>query len=210
MTRATLADGRGTGRIIAGVIRSFLATSGRTGLHLIGGGPGERALANVWLSGLVNDGGDDPGGLDTRDGAGWRAEEEERFRARIAAHEKNGEVAHLANRTYLILARRLPPERVLPLGDLAASEVLALGGRPLLPPPFHAVADDPSALVELESAIDAWLAGSPAGDSAWGPVVAAPTDRTLGEVLKEGFLVRAQDRIVPKLGHATPWIDLDM
>jgi hypothetical protein len=205
-----VADGNGAGQIIAGVVRTFLRTSGRTGLHLIGGGPGERILAGVWLSGLVNGGEPDPGDQESPEMESWQEEEEKRFRARIAAHEMNGEVAHLANRTYLTLAQRLPPERVLPLGDVRASEVLAMAGPPLLPPPFQSIAGDPVALGELESAIDAWVAGAAIEGPGWRAAGADGVGHSLDETLRRGFLTRAQDRVVPKLGGSTPWIDLDI
>ena len=215
-------DATGAGRVIAGVVRAWLHASGRTGLHLIGGGPGERALAARWLDGLVAEDTETPWPPpeEAAPGNGTRppakpyleivAQETARFQARLAAERTGGEVAHLANRTFLLLTDRPPPERILPLGDLRASDVLALGGVPALPPPFQDVADDPQALVDLEEAVEGWIArswgsrrgGRPTPSTRWGP-------DELEAVLKRGFLARAHDRVVPKLGSWTPWVDLD-
>jgi hypothetical protein len=208
--------------VIAGVMSAWLRTSGRTGLHLIGGGPGERALAARWLGGLVaadSQASEAPGeeaapasGTQRPEGPRPTAadEETERFRARLAATRTGGEVAHLANRTFLLLTDRPPPERILPLGDLRASDVLALGGTPALPPPFQAVAEDRQALTELDEAVDDWIARSWGSRGSSHPVASArwrPDE--LEAVLRRGFLARVHDRVVPKLGSSTPWVDLD-
>lgn len=166
------------------------------------------------------------------------AEEAVRFLARVESADGATLPANLVNRTALILSAAPPPERLLPLADLPASRVLASEGLCFLPGPFQWLEGDPDLLVLLEALLDTWAWGhslgeiqrdmeeaardTPGGRGELGtqllsasPALAAraierlPWDE-LEVRLSAGFLTRARDRIVPKLGSRTPWIDLDL
>lgn len=124
------------GGVVAEVIRQAVLDAGAAGVVLMDDGSPEAALTAEWCSQAV--GGDAvwavprPAPADVRGcmaalgedassddaSSGDVAEEAHRFRCRLAAAARGALVAHPANKTVLLLSSRLPPEPLLPLGDL--------------------------------------------------------------------------------------------
>ena len=69
-------------------------------------------------------------------------EEAHRAAARVIANRERLIPVSAANKTELIWAERLPPEPLLPLGDLYASQIHALAGSCTAPPPLGDIEPD--------------------------------------------------------------------
>lgn len=206
------AEGR-IAEIVGAVARQALADAGQTRIALLDDGGREAALA-AWL--LARTLGSDAVVCVTGDGDGVEpflpdgdripdhrvAEEVRRFRARLMA---DALVAHPASKTTLLLRGELPPESLLPLGDLWATDALALAGGGSLPPDVAALAEQAGGIEPLEAALRGWIDGRDAAALERLPGGAADRVRAL---LAAGSASRRNPRIVPKLGGRTIGIDL--
>lgn len=133
----------------------------------------------------------------------WRVEEEfRRLRARLA---EGALPAHPASKTALLLGGELPPEPLLPLADLWATEVAALAGGWSAPPEVESVATAAGGIDALDAALRRLIDGREAAALDGLPRDAA--DRVRG-MLAAGRAARRDPRIVPKLGTRTLCIDL--
>lgn len=113
--------------------------------------------------------------------------------------------AHPANKTELLLGAPLPPEPLLPLGDLYASEVAELGGGWSASPEVRALAEAAGGIAELDAALRRWLEGrDPAALDALPTEAADQVKRRF----RAGRAARLSPRTVPKLGTRTLGLDL--
>lgn len=133
----------------------------------------------------------------------WRVSEEVR---RLRARLMDGVLAaHPANKTALLLGGELPPEPLLPLGDLWATDVLALAGGWSAPPRVAALAEAAGGIEALDSALRRRIDGrDPAALDALPPAAA----QEVRALLAAGSASRRNPRIVPKLAGRTLCIDL--
>lgn len=206
------AEGR-IAEIVGAVARQALADFGRTRIALLDDGGVEAALAARLLSRTL---GEDAVVRVTTDGAGvepfvpladgvpsWRMEEEVR---RLRARLMDGVLpAHPASKTALLLRGELPPEPLLPLGDLWATDALALAGGGGLPPEVAEIAGAAGGIDALDAALRGWIDGRDASALDRLPREAAERIRAL---LRAGSASRRNPRIVPKLGGRTLCVDL--
>lgn len=134
-------------------------------------------------------------------------EETHRFAARVAAAARDALLAHPANKTALLLSGTLPPEPLLPLGDLYASQVEDLIGGWSAPPAVRALADEAGGIARLDAALEAVV-------DERRPVEALPAllgeaaGRAVLHALEAGRFARRRIGLVPKLGARTLGIDL--
>lgn len=129
-------------------------------------------------------------------------DEARRMKARLL---EGALAAHPANKTELLLGAALPPEPLLPLGDLYASEVADLCGGWSASAEVRALVEAAGGVEALDSALRRWLDGrDPAGLDAL-PVEAAEQLRLR---FRAGRAARLAPRIVPKLGTRTIGVDL--
>jgi hypothetical protein len=132
----------------------------------------------------------------------WRAEERRRYEARLLDDALG---AHPASKTVLLLAGELPPEPLLPLGDLWASEVAALQGGWSAPPELVALADAAGGIEALDAALRRRVDHrDPRGLDTLPPAEA----EEVGRRLAAGAAARRWPRLVPKLGVRTLGADL--
>jgi hypothetical protein len=130
------------------------------------------------------------------------AEEARRMRARLV---DSAVVAHPASKTVLLLAERMPPESLLPLGDVYAGEVARITGGWSGPAAVRALADAAGGVDALDAALASWLeARDPAGLDALAPATAA----RVRAAFTAGRAERTHPRVVPKLGRRTLFVDL--
>lgn len=199
--------------IVGAVARQALADFGRTRVALLDDGGPEAALAARLLTRALGDAAvvrvaADGAGVEPfvphADGvAPWRADEEVR---RLRARLMDGVlVAHPASKTTLLLRGELPPEPLLPLGDLWGTDALALAGGGALPPDVAALAHAARGIEALDAALRGWIDGRDASALENLPPEAADRVRAL---LAAGRASRRNPRIVPKLGGRTLCIDL--
>lgn len=132
-----------------------------------------------------------------------RVEEEAR---RMKARLLDGAVtAHPANRTELLLGAHFPPETLLPLGDLYASEVAELAGGWSASPEVRALAGAAGGIEPLDAALRRWLEGrDPAALDALPLDVAQRVLRHF----RAGRAARLAPRVIPKMGTRTIGVDL--
>jgi hypothetical protein len=193
-------------RIIGGVIRQSIEDAGALGLLVLEpDSPEGRLVVEIAASAI---GRDRVGGTERAvEGDPVMAAEAERMRARVAARKETLVVAHPANKTSLLLSRDVPPESLLPLGDLYASQIEAMLGSATLPEDVAALAQAVGGVSVLDAALRGWLEERR-------PLVAAlellaPAGRpAVVERLRANRAVRRWPRRVPKLGARTLWIDV--
>ncbi len=129
-------------------------------------------------------------------------DEARRLKARLV---EGAVTAHPANRTELLLCAHFPPETLLPLGDLYASEVAELAGGWSASPEVRSLAGAAGGIEALDAALRRWLeARDPAGLDAL-PVEAA---MRVQRHFRSGRATRLAPRIIPKMGTRTIGVDL--
>ncbi len=210
MTDAALE--RRVAEVIGAVTRQALADRGRTRITLLYDGGPEAALAFRILEGQVGEGRVFTVMVD-EDHADWvagdlgvdRRQAEEEVRRMLARLVHDTLPAHPASKTALLLCGELPPEPLLPLGDLWATDVLALQGGWSAPAEVEALAEAAGGIEALDGALRRLIDGrDPAGLDALPPDVAA----RVRVMLAAGSASRRHPRIVPKLGARTLCADL--
>lgn len=130
------------------------------------------------------------------------AEELRRLRARCLA---GAVAAHPASKTALLLGGELPPEPLLPLGDLWATEVAALAGGWSAPEPVLRLAREAGGIDALDAALRELIDRRRADGLDALPFRAREEVR---HALAAGQASRLSPRIVPKLGSRTLGVDL--
>jgi hypothetical protein len=194
--------------VIGGVIRQTLADSRAAGLVVLEAAtPEGRLLVDIAVSSIGRDRVHQARPAGSGEASLAEREEMERMTARIAARARSFMVAHPANKTILLLGPSLPPESLLPLGDLYASDVRALMGGATLSEDVRAIADSAGGLDRLDGALAAWLEGRRSLEDA---LAALP--ETVRAAIRTRLAAKQPERrwprCVPKLGGRTLWIDL--
>lgn len=198
--------------VIGAVARQALADRGRTRIALIHDGGPESELAARLLEDQL---GEDRVMCVTADGRladavareaeaeeGRASEEVRRMLARLV---DDALPAHPANKTALLLGGELPPEPLLPLGDLWATDVLVLQGGWSAPAEVEALAEAAGGIGALDGALRRLVDGrDPAALNVLEPGVAA----RVRSMLAAGSASRRWPRVVPKLGGRTLCADL--
>lgn len=199
--------------IVGAVVRQALADRGASRVALLDDGGPEAALAARMLAAALGDGAVarivvsdaemesvlhlSPGMARER-----AADEARRLRARLT---DDAVPAHPANKTALLLAGALPPEPLLPLGDLYASEVAELCGAWSAPDGVRRIAELAGGIEALDGALRGWAEGRDPAAIALLPAEAADAVRW---ALAAGRASRLHPRIVPKIGRRTLGVDL--
>jgi L-fucose isomerase-like protein len=198
--------------VIGAVARQALADRGVSRIALLDDGGPEARLALSILRGELGD--DAVISIDTTDvdtepllrelTVDTRRIDEEvrRMRARL---KDDALPAHPANKTALLLGGELPPEPLLPLGDLWATDVLALGGGWSASPEIERLAQDAGGIEALDGALRRLIDGRDASGLDALPAEVAARVRTM---LQAGSAARRYPCIVPKLGGRTLFADL--
>ena len=205
--------GRRIGEIVGAVARQALADRGARAIALLDDGGPEAELAARLLGGAL--GAQRVVRVTAEDGevesvlhlapqgdAERLREEVRRLRARMIP----GAVpAHPANKTALLLGGELPPEPLLPLGDLWATDVAELAGDWSAPPGVRRIAALAGGIEALDAALRGWADGRDAEALAALPPEAA---EAVAQALAAGRASRLHPRTVPKIGTRTLGVDL--
>lgn len=206
------AEGR-VADVVGAVARQALADRGKSRIALLDDGGPEGALAARLLARTLGEAavvrvGANGAGVEPflpHPGAvpAWRVEEEVR---RLRARLMDGVLAaHPANKTALLLGGDVPPEPLLPLGDLWATDVLALAGGWSAPPEVVELAEAAGGIAALDGALRRRMDGrDPRGLDGLPRGVA---ERVRAR-LDAGSAARRDPRVVPKLAGRTIGIDL--
>jgi hypothetical protein len=198
--------------VVGAVARQALADRGATRIALLDdGGPEARLAASILHAELGEEAVISIGPVDVDlqaliGGAaadGRRVEEEaRRMRERLTDDDLS---AHPANKTALLLGGDPPPEPLLPLGDLWATDVLALCGGWSASPEIEALAQDAGGIEALDGALRRLIDGRDA--SALDALTAGIAER-VRTMLARGSAARRYPHVVPKLGPRTLFADL--
>ena len=203
---------RRVAEVIGAVARQALADHGCTRLALLDDrGPEARLAARILIDQLgqepvatVNV---DPDHADrvARDFGVERDRAEEEVRRMLARLADDALPAHPANKTALLLGGALPPEPLLPLGDLWATDVIALAGGWSAPSAVMALAEDAGGIEALDGVLRRLIDGrDPAALDALREDVA----ERVRAALDAGSASRRYPRVVPKLSVRTLCADL--
>ncbi len=202
------------GEAVGAVARQALIDRGAHRVALLDDGSPEADLATRFLAAAL---GDDAVVRVSVDGAGVElllhllpsgvsrerlADEARRMKARLL---DGALTAHPANKTELLLGSALPPEPLLPLGDLYASEVEGLCGGWSASAEVRALAGEAGGVEALDAALRRWLDGR---DSAGLDALPAAVAEQVKRRFRAGRAARLAPRIIPKLGTRTLGVDL--
>lgn len=198
--------------IIGAVARQALADRGRTRIALIDDGSPEALLAFRVLGGQLGEDrvervtlAEHLVGEVARETEADRMQAAEVVQRMLARLVDDALPADPANKTALLLGGELPPEPLLPLGDLWATDVLALQGGWSAPAEIEEMAEAAGGIEALDGALRRLVDGrDPAGLDDLDPDVAA----RVRAMLAAGSASRRHPRIVPKLGARTLCADL--
>ena len=202
---------RRIGEVVGAVARQALADHGRTRIALLDdGGPEARLAASIFRERIGAEAVVcvDAVEVDAAPLAGGSAdearvrEEVRRMRARLV---EGALPAYPANKTALLLGGELPPEPLLPLGDLWATEVLALCGGWSAPPAVAALAQEAGGIQVLDTGLRRLIDGR---DPSGLDVLPDDVAERVRSMLAAGSTSRRYPRIVPKLSVRTLCADL--
>ncbi|WP_420125209.1 hypothetical protein [Longimicrobium sp.] len=198
--------------VIGAVARQALADRGVSRIALLDdGGPEARLAASILHAQLGEEAVISLGTADIDPvpllggsaGDARRVDEEvRRMRARLT---DDALAAHPANKTALLLGGEPPPEPLLPLGDLWATDVLALAGGWSASPEIEALARDAGGIQALDGVLRRLVDGR---DAAALDALPAEVAKRVRAMLAAGSAARRHPRIVPKLGGRTLFADL--
>lgn len=205
---------RRLGDVVGAVARQALADRGVGRVALLDDGGPEAELAAQLLEDalgtdavvrvVAGDGELEPllHRLAPESGAARVEEEVRRLRARLVP---DALPAHPANKTALLLGGELPPEPLLPLGDLWASEVAELAGGWSAGDEVRQMAADAGGIGALDDALRAWMDRRDSDGLRTLPDHVAARVRL---AFAAGRAARLFPRVVPKLGTRTLYVDL--
>ncbi len=220
------------GRIVVGVLRQTLVDAGGGVLILLDDGSPEALLARDWCTEaaagatFVGIGREAMGAgemraiLEAR--PSWRLEgggptldlealaaEGRRLDARLRAVATPGGalIANPLNKTALLLSPAAPPEPLLPLADLWATDVRELAGGYSLPAPVRALAEEVGGIDVLDGVLRAYFDERRRLPEALAALPESARARVRGARATARF-ARRRVGVVPTLGPRTPGIDL--
>ena len=215
------AAGARVAAVVAGVVRQVVEDAGAAGVVLLDDGSAEARLAAEWCGAAlgpervfrVSPPADRAveAVLATAQGIGRvapdaGAAEVHRLVGRLVALERRALLAHPANKTALLLAASVPPEPLLPLGDLYASEVEQLAGSWSAPPEVAALADAAGGIARLDAALREYVDRRRPAEAALASLPEAARAAVL-DALETGRFARRRVGLVPKLTTRTLGVD---
>ena len=208
-----MTDGaRRIAEVVGAVARQALADHGRTRIALLDDDGPEARLAGRILTDQLGEervftvgGAPDYTDRVSRDHRVGEHRAEEEVRRMLARLVHDALPAHPANKTALLLGGALPPEPLLPLGDLWATDVVALAGGWSASPEVVELAEAAGGIEVLDTGLRRLIDGrNPAGLD----VLREDVAERVRTALAAGSASRRYPRIVPKLGVRTLCADL--
>lgn len=173
--------------VVAAVVRQAVRDAGAAGVLVREPGSHEGRLVREWCEDVV------PAG--------------EHEHALLRGEREDALTAHPANKTALLLGGRIPPEPLLPVGDLYASQIEALAGGWTAPAVVRELAERAGGIAALDGALAALVDERRAAGPALATLPPAVRPAVLA-AFEQGRFARRRVGIVPKLGARTLGIDL--
>jgi hypothetical protein len=194
--------------IIGGVVRAAVHDAGANGIVLLASETPDGTLAHEWLAAALGRDAVVASPPPGREAAGMiDAEEYGRAAARIVARRQRMLLAHPACKTVLLLSESAPPERLVPFGDVYATQLVEWAGEATLSDDVRELADLAGGVGPLDTALRDWLEGRNALRRAL-EVLPDSARAAVLERLRRNRGPRRWPRCVPKLGTRTLWIDV--
>jgi hypothetical protein len=188
--------------VIGRVVEEAIRSAGCKAVVILDDGSPEAKLLSAWCRRSLGDGrvwlAQEPDSAD---------EESLRLTARVLAREQNALPAHPANKTALLLGRQTPPEPLLPLGDLYATQIAALTGGWSAPAEVVAMADQAGGIDALDNALRAMFEGRKPAQHVLADLP-EPARGPFLEAVQRGRFWRERAGLIPKLSTRTIGIDL--
>ncbi len=192
-------------RIVSGAVRQALVDAGASGLIVLEDETPEARLLLRWCKGHgVEASPAPPGAAQAEDRA--VALELQRAAARIEAGRRGLLLAHPVNATALWFGA-VPPDPMLPLGDVPATWILAFAGACTVPDFVRELADRVGGLEELDRIAHGWLERREAFAVATRGI-AKDDAAAIRRRFESARFWRRRAGLVPKLGHRTVGHDL--
>lgn len=192
--------------VIAGVLRQAVRDANAAGIVLLADdSPGARLAFDLCRDAVGADAVSRIEATSEADPLG--AAERQRMTGRIEAARRRALLAHPACKTALLLGNVFPPEPLLPLGDLYASDVTRLAGGCELPDAAAHVAELAGGIEPLDAALRRLLEERAEQASALA-ALPEPARRSLLLRLEATRFTRRRPGLIPKLGRRTLGIDL--
>ena len=192
--------------VIGAVIEEAVRSAGCTGVVIMDDGSPEAALLSTWCQRSL--GGARVWLAQSQGNGRDRADEESlRMAARVLAREHNALSAHPANKTALLLGRQIPPEPLLPLGDLYATQIVALAGAWSAPAEVLALADKAGGIAATDTALRAMFEARKLAQDVVSDLP-EPARGPFLEAVRRGRFWRERAGLIPKLSTRTIGIDL--
>jgi hypothetical protein len=192
--------------LVAAVVQQTLAATGREAVVILDDWSPEASLAADWCALAIGEANVVRATLDGLD-PGLVPEEVLRGHARALARQRNALTAHAANKTTLLLTRDFPPEPLLPLGDLYASQVATLAGGWSGPAWVRSLARSAGGIEAIDHALMLHCEGWNRADEAAAHLPEEARGPFL-EALRAGRFWREHAGLIPKLSGRTIGIDL--
>jgi hypothetical protein len=194
--------------VIGGVMRAAVRDAGANGIVLLESETADGRLAYDWLAEALGQDAVIASPAPGRDAAGTiETEEHARAAARITARRQRLLLAHPACKTVLLLSECAPPERLLPFGDVYATQMAEWAGEVTLTDDVRELAGLAGGPGPLDAVLRDWLEGRNALRRAVGVLPDAARAAVLDRLRRNRGL-RRWPRCVPKLGTRTLWIDV--
>ena len=199
-------------RVVGDVLRQAVADCGASGIIVLDADTPEGELVLAWAMRAlgperVHAARDIPAGWSAGASSEVAGTELRRTAARVLAARHDWVLTHPASKTVLLLARQMPPEPMLPLGDLYASQVREMAGGCTLPDDVAALAELAGGVDALDRALHGWLEERRSLDDALAGLPAAAGHAIRGR-LQRNRPQRRWPKRVPKLSARTLWIDV--
>ncbi len=134
-------------------------------------------------------------------------EEARRAAARVIANREGLIPVSAVNKTELIWAERLPPEPLLPLGDLYASQIHTLAGACTAPPPLGDI--EPDRLRAVDKALAQVVDHGVRPDIAFAELPSELRDAAFSAMQRSAWKGTLPP-VVPKLSRRTLGVDLEL
>ncbi len=146
-------------------------------------------------------------GGDTSDAVVRWNDEALRAAARVIANREGLIPVSAANKTELIWDERFPPEPLLPLGDLYASQIYTLTGACTAPPPLVDI--EPDRLRAVDTAIARVVEDGVRADVAFAELPSELRDAAFSAMQRSAWKGTLPP-VVPKLSRRTLGVDLEL
>jgi hypothetical protein len=192
--------------LVGAVVRHALVSTGREAVVILDDWSPEASLVAEWCALALGEAKVVSATLDGLD-PGIAPDEALRSHARVLARQRNALTVNAANKTTLLLTPDFPPEPLLPLGDLYASQIAELAGGWSAPARVRSLARSAGGIEVLDRALqqhfEGWKpaqeAAQPLPEEARGPFL---------EGIGAGRFWREHAGLIPKLSGRTIGIDL--